>query len=217
MEPVEELEDRELIREFVALWKATRPRPTQSVAGALVGVGQSTASEWWRKVYRDIEPSTRVGLERAVKHGREAGSLNGLVPISMDGKGTNGAGDLSRQVDAILTSDADDLTKTARMIDLWGIYRQKAISDVAELLRGDREVLKLRAEAVRDLARTTRLETEQAARREDRLSEDRKAAQADKRAVAAEARARRARPGSEGETTTGTEGPGDQPPTAGPT
>lgn len=84
----------------------------------------------------------------------------------------SGGPPLSRQVDDILHSDADDLTKTAQLIDLWGIYRQKAISDVAELIRGDREILLLRAKAVRDLTRTTRLEAEQAARREDRFSSD---------------------------------------------
>jgi hypothetical protein len=210
MEPVEELEDRELIREFVALWKATRPRPTQSVAGALVGVGQSTASEWWRKVYREIEPSTRVGLERAVKHGREAGSLNGLVPISMDGKGTNGAGDLSRQVDAILTSDADDLTKTARMIDLWGIYRQRAISDVAELLRGDREILLVRAQALKELGTATRIAEERAAERDRELSSDRALDAAARRARRKAAEGRQGPTTDGGETTTET-GESDDP------
>jgi hypothetical protein len=94
-------------------------------------------------------------------------------------KGVNGTrqdsgSPLSRHIDDILHSDADDLTKTARMVDLWGLYRQKAIADVAELLRGDMDLLKLRAEAVRDLSRTTRLETEEAVRRRSELSAERK-------------------------------------------
>jgi hypothetical protein len=128
----------------------------------------------------------------------------------MDGKGTNGAGDLSRQVDAILTSDADDLTKTARMIDLWGIYRQKAITDVAELLRGDREILLVRAQALKELGTATRIAEERAAERDRELSSDRALDAAARRARRKAAEGRQGPTTDGGETTTET-GESDDP------
>lgn len=157
-----------------------------------------------------LEPATRVAMARYVASRGVEGFEHLAAPPATNGNG----GDLSRQVDDILQSDADDLTKTARLVDLWGIYRQKAISDVAELIRGDREILLLRAEAVRDLTRTARLEVEQAARREDRLNADRADDAITREALRRLQEDQTGHGRSDGEKTTGIEGSGDHPPPA---
>lgn len=73
---VGEMSNEELIKEFVSRAKTAKPRLTQARAAKLVGVGQTTVSEWWRGVYRDVRPETRDQLERAVRHARETGSLD---------------------------------------------------------------------------------------------------------------------------------------------
>jgi hypothetical protein len=77
MKPVEDLTNAELIGEFVRLAKAARM--TQSGAADAVGVTQPTASEWWRKVYRDLRPENRRALEDFVK-GARTGHASGKSP-----------------------------------------------------------------------------------------------------------------------------------------
>lgn len=136
-----------------------------------------------------LEDDTKVAMARYLTEKGISG-FEDLASVRAAANG-NGHSSLSRQIDAILASKADELTKTARMIDLWGIYRQKAITDVAELLRGDKEILRLRAQAVADIARAGRIETEVAARRDEEASLDRREARESKRAADLAARADR--------------------------
>jgi transcriptional regulator with XRE-family HTH domain len=127
-------------QETVSNWENNRKRPSEAARKKIAQLARKSYEEVWG------------GMEEA------SGAVDrGAHPPARDGA-------LSRQIDEILHSDADELTKTGRMIELWGIARQKAISDVTELIRGDREILKARADAVLELCRTARIEAEQAAR-----------------------------------------------------
>lgn len=87
----------------------------------------------------------------------------------LDGEGSEphrSSADLSRQIDQVLASGADELTKTARIVDLWGAHRLQAVQRLGEILDADRELLRLRAQAVQDVTHAARVEADTAARRQ---------------------------------------------------
>lgn len=127
----------------------------------LLGVVAVTLKRW-RNAFdqgreADLPELKEDTREKLLSKRLRGGAVSGYRP--------SGDSDLTRQIDDILHSKSDELTKTARMIDLWGIYRQKAIADVTELLKGEQAILAMRTESLRNLTRIQDRETEEAATR----------------------------------------------------
>lgn len=126
MQPVDTLTDAELVGEYVEA--AKRDKLTQTAAGELVGVGQSTASEWWRGVYRAVQPDTRVALESAVRLVRGGVRLRDQVRAPAG----NGNADLARQIDAVNGSADAGWIKAWRVAEIAAAYRARALDREAD-------------------------------------------------------------------------------------
>lgn len=126
MKPVDTLTDAELVAEYVEA--AKRERWTQTPAGELVGVGQSTASEWWRGVYREIHPDTRVALEGAVRQVREGVRLRDQVRAPEGDRNAH----LARQIDAVNSSADPGWIKAWRVAEIAAAYRARALDREAD-------------------------------------------------------------------------------------
>jgi hypothetical protein len=123
----------------------------------------------------DITPENLAVMDEFVtSYEREGGELLKRIKTKVRDPNprldTKVDAELSAALKALASSDPDDLTTMARMIDLWGVYRSKALADLAAALQGDQRILELRAEAQRDASRAARLEAEEAARRGKEIS-----------------------------------------------
>jgi hypothetical protein len=134
---VADLANDELIGEFVKWAKGARL--TQAAAGKLAGVGQTTASEWWRGVYRSIQPETRGKLEGALRRARREGK-DGEGPLAIGTDDVAGR-DLARQIDDVLRGPGGPRAKAALIAEISAAYRSSAMSH-------DGEASKIRARAM---------------------------------------------------------------------
>lgn len=152
MDPVEQMGDEELVREFLGYTE----RLSQMAAAELVGVSQSTVSEWRRGVYREMQRDKRTLLEMRVAEGRKNGPFRRKPPMGRTPAAPvaeSPPGGLASQAEEILHSDASEVEKAAQLLGLWGLQRAAAIATLAETLRRDQEAIERQSEVLLNLSR----------------------------------------------------------------
>jgi hypothetical protein len=154
VKPVEQLDNAELIAEFVK-W-AKQARLTQASAAEAVGVSQATTSEWWRKIYRELQPDTRRAVEVFVREKRGEGSVPNEAAAAAHQEALLGEGsrELWRQLDRIEAQA--NLTETMKILKVQEI----AAAIRAEAMREAEGAAKIRAEAILEAERGTRQRSE---------------------------------------------------------